>query len=353
MDIRIPSLLRIKPDALFKLGKYLRKNGFDRITLLYGDGIEDIVGQSVRISLASSEITVLAQQTVQSNDVTDVVGRAFHLPRGTQAIVAVGGGLAVDVGKYVAFLNRLPVIAVPTAISNDGFASPGASLRSDGRRISAAATIPFGVVIDTTVIRNSPPRFTFSGIGDLISKYSAIADWKRSYHATGEPLNDFSAMIAMQSVENLVNHPAKSLDNLEFLQLVCGALVMSGVSMEVAGSSRPASGSEHLISHAYDELAEKSSTAPRMHGEQVGVATIATTWLQNNPAHDTVLRLLGETGFTAFLAEHPLDRATFLDAVRLAPTIKPGYHTVLSEPGAVERLERHLTEDPIWASYLA
>ena len=188
MDIRIPSLLRIKPDALFKLGKYLRKNGFDRIVLFYGDGIEELVGQSVRISLASSEIAVLTQQTVHSNDVLDIVSTAFHLPRGSQAIVAVGGGVAVDVGKYVAFLNRVPVIAVPTAISNDGFASPGASLRSDGNRVSAPATIPFGVVIDTTVIRNSPPRFIYSGIGDLISKYSAIADWKRSYHATGEPL---------------------------------------------------------------------------------------------------------------------------------------------------------------------
>ena len=349
MDIRIPSLLRIKPDALFKLGKYLRTNGFDRITLFYGDGIEDLVGKSVRISLASSDIVVLAQPTVHSNEVNDVVSTAFQLLRGTQAIVAVGGGVAVDVGKYVAFLNRLPVIAVPTAISNDGFASPGASLRLDGRRISAPAAIPFGVVIDTTVIRSSPPRFTYSGIGDLISKYSAIADWKRSYHATGESLNDFSAMIAMQSIDNLVNHPVKAIDDLDFLQLVCGALVMSGVAMEVAGSSRPASGSEHLISHAYDELAEK----PRMHGEQVGIATIATTWLQDNPAHDTVLRVLGETGFLEFLAENPLDKATFLQAVHLAPTIKPGYHTILSEPDAVAKLDQHLNQDPFWQTYLA
>ena len=348
MDICIPSLLRIKPDALFKLGKYLRKNAFARIVLFYGDGIEELVGQSVRISLASSEIAVADQQSVHSNDVDEIVSIAFHLPPGTQAIVAVGGGVAVDVGKYVGFLNRLPVIAVPTAISNDGFASPGASLRSDGRRISAPATIPFGVVIDTTVIRNSPPRFTYSGIGDLISKYSAIADWKRSYHATGEPLNDFSAMIAMQSVDNLVNHPVKAIDNLPFLQLVCGALVMSGVSMEVAGSSRPASGSEHLISHAYDQIAEQ----PRMHGEQVGVATIATTWLQRNPAHDTVIQVLEQTGFTAFLSEHPLDRTAFVEAVRVAPTIKPGYHTVLTEPGAVEKLERYVAEDPFWDEYL-
>lgn len=349
MDIRIPSLLRIKPDTLFKLGKYLRKHGFDRIALCYGEGIEDLVGRSIRISLDSSEITVVRQEVVHSNDVTDIMGVAFHLPRGTQAVVAVGGGVAVDAGKYIGFLNQLPVVAVPTAISNDGFASPGASLRVDGRRISAKAAIPFGVVIDTTVIAACPPRFTLSGIGDLISKYSAIADWKLSYHATGEAINDFSAMIALQSVENLVNHPDKSIEDLGFLQLVCGALVMSGVSMEVAGSSRPASGSEHLISHAYDRLAAR----PRMHGEQVGVATVATTWLQGNPHRDTVLRVLEQTAFLAAVRADPLDRATFLAAIAAAPAVKPGYHTVLSEPGAIERLQAHIADDPLWQDLLA
>jgi glycerol-1-phosphate dehydrogenase [NAD(P)+] len=349
MDIRIPSLLRVKPNALYKLGKYLRKNGFHQIALFYGEGIAALVGQSVQISLDSSEIEVVSQETVRGNDVADIVSTAFRLPRGAQAIVAVGGGVAVDVGKYAGFLTRLPVVAVPTAISNDGFASPGVSLTVDGRRVSCPATIPFGVVIDTTIIKGSPARFTFSGIGDLVSKYSAIADWKLAYHATGEPLNDFSAMISLQSVQNLVNHPDRSLDDLAFLQLVCGALVMSGVAMEVAGSSRPASGSEHLISHAYDLTAPE----PSLHGLQVGVATLATTWLQGNPAHETVVRVLHETGFTEYLREHRLDRAVFLEAVQLAPTVKPGYHTVLSEPGALERLQTHLKTDPSWDEYLA
>ncbi|HYN72806.1 MAG TPA: iron-containing alcohol dehydrogenase family protein [Nakamurella sp.] len=347
MDIRIPSLLRIKPNALYKLGKYLRKNGFHRIALYYGEGIADLVGQKVEISLDSSEIHVVTEETVHGNDVAEIVSSAFRLPREAQAIVAVGGGVAVDFGKYAGFLSNRPVIAVPTAISNDGFAAPGASLRVDGRRVSCTSTIPFGVVIDTNMIKSSPRRFTFSGIGDLISKYSAIADWKLAYHATGEAINDFSAMISMQSVENLVNHPVKSADDLEFLQLVCGALVMSGVAMEVAGSSRPASGSEHLISHAYDSIA----ATPSLHGLQVGVATLATTWLQGNPAHPTVVRVLEETGFTAFMNENRLDRAAFLEAVQLAPTIKPGYHTVLSQPGAVERLQAQVKGDPSWDAY--
>lgn len=349
MDVRIPSLLRIKPQALYKLGKYLRKNGFHRVAVFYGEGMADLVGRGVAISLDSSEIDVVVERTVRGNEVNDVVAAAFALPHGVTAIVAIGGGVAVDVGKYAGFLTRLPVIAVPTAISNDGFCSPGASLSIGGRRVSCPSTIPFGVVVDTEVILGSPRRLTYSGIGDLVSKFSAVADWKIAYHETGEPINDFSVMFSMQSVENLVNHPDKSLDDLPFLQLVCGALVMSGVAMEVAGSSRPASGSEHLISHAYEQLAP----APSLHGVQVGVATLATTWLQDNPAHATVRRVFEETGFAAYVGDNRLDRAAFVEAVGRAPSVKPDHYTVLSRPGARERLQAHLADDPFWAAYLA
>ena len=93
-------------------------------------------------------------------DVADLLSVAFDLPRGTQAIVAVGGGLAVDAGKYIGFLNRLPVIAVPTASPTTASPRPAPACGWDGRRVSAKAAIPFGVVIDTTVIAGCPPRFT-------------------------------------------------------------------------------------------------------------------------------------------------------------------------------------------------
>lgn len=348
MEIQIPSLLRIKPHALYKLGKYLRTNGLHRVAVFSGAGIQDLFGETVAISLDSSEITTVVEEVVVSNAIEDVVTTAFRLPRGINGIVAIGGGVAIDVAKYAGFLTRLPVVAVPTAISNDGFASPGASLRVGGKRTSCPATIPYGVVIDTNVIQGSPPQFTYSGVGDLVSKYSAITDWKLAYHATGEPVNDFSVMISLQSVANLVTHPVKHIDDVGFLQLLAGALVMSGVAMEVSGSSRPASGSEHLISHAYDGIAER----PLQHGLQVGVATLGTLWLQESSALPTVVRFFEETGFTRFMSEHPLGREDFLAAIEQAPAIRPGYHTVLSRPGAVGRLQGYVAQDPFWDAYL-
>jgi glycerol-1-phosphate dehydrogenase [NAD(P)+] len=90
-----------------------------------------------------------------------------------------------------------------------------------------------------------------------------------------------------------------------------------------------------------------------MHGEQVGVATIATGWLQDDPSRDTVLQVLEQTGFLASIRADPLDRAAFLAAIREAPSVKPGYHTVLSEPEAIDKLTHHIADDPLWKDLLA
>lgn len=347
-EIQIPTLLRNKPNTLYKLGKYLRRNNFHRVAVFYGEGMKEMVGQTVDISLDSSEIKVTGTEIVTDNHIEHIVTSAFALPRHTDAIVAVGGGMAIDYAKYAGFLSARPVIAVPTALSNDGFASPGASLKVAGKRTSCPARIPFGVVLDTEVIAKSPARFTFSGIGDLLTKYSAIADWKLSYWETGEQVNDFAVLIALQSVENLVNYPNKSIADLEFLKLMAGALVMSGVAMEVSGSSRPASGSEHLISHAYDKVA----ATPSQHGVQVGVAAIGTMWLQENPKLEQVLEVMAETGFIHFVKENPLDKAAFIEAIRLAPSIKEGYFTILTPAGNVERLIEFVETNPVWDGLL-
>lgn len=349
MEINIPALLRIKPNALNKLGKYLRKGDLDRVALYYGEGMKDLVGERVSISLESSEIRVVYEETVRDNLAEDVLTSAFKLPRDVEAIVAVGGGKAIDCAKYVAFLSHVPIFSVPTSISNDGFASPQSSLVVAGKRKSMKAVIPHGVILDTEIIGSSPERMTFSGIGDLVSKYSAAHDWKLAYHAEGEPVNDFAVMIGLQSAENLVNFPNKSIHDLEFLRLVCGALVMSGVAMEVSGSSRPASGSEHLISHAYDSLATK----PSLHGIQVGVATLASTWLQRHPKRELILSLLEESGFCAYVESNPLERDAFLRAIEAAPSIKPGYYTILSNDAARAALADEIRANAFWNRFLA
>jgi glycerol-1-phosphate dehydrogenase [NAD(P)+] len=341
MEISTPTLLRIKPNAIHKIGKYLRKEGFTRVALFYGEGLKELFSEHITISFDSSEITVIQEEIVVSNDIDNIFRQTMSIPGTVQAIVAIGGGKVIDFSKYAAFILQLPIISVPTSISNDGFASPGASLVVNGKRKSMKANIPYGVIIDTEVIKNSPERYTFSGIGDLISNYTAIYDWKLSYDATREYVNDFAVLISTNAVENMVNYKNKNIADLEFLRLICGCLVMSGVAMEVSRSSRPASGSEHLISHAYDQVAAR----PSLHGLQVGVATFAISWLQENKEHAIIKEVLEITGFIDYVTKNPLNREDFIKAIRHAPSIKENYYTVLSEKGKLEKLVNFVKTD--------
>jgi glycerol-1-phosphate dehydrogenase [NAD(P)+] len=149
--------------------------------------------------------------------------------------------------------------AVPTSLSNDGFCSPQSSLTLRGARRSLPVALPFAVVVDTEVCRGAPSVLWWSGVGDLVAKVTAVRDWKLAYHAVGEPVDDFAALLSDATVAQFLARPKR---DLEGLRLLATALMLNGISMAVSGSSRPASGSEHLISHALDALASGPASRP-------------------------------------------------------------------------------------------
>lgn len=341
MEITIPSLLRIKPKAIHKIGKYLRTENFQNIALIYGEGIKDIIGEKVQISLDSSEIKVVYEGIAGTNSIDEIFSKTQLLPKKTQAVLAIGGGKAIDYCKYMAFISQLPVISVPTLISNDGFCSPFSSLLVNGKRQTVKTIIPHGVILDTEIIRNSPEKFLFSGIGDLFCKYTSVYDWKEAYRKKGQPLNDFAAVISLNAADTFYYFKDKRFDNLEYLRVIASSLLMTGIAMVIAGSSRPASGSEHLISHAYDKLSSK----PSLHGLQVGVASYLVSSLQD----DNYARLklcIEDSGFLAFMEQNKLNRAEFIESVKIAPTIKEDFYTVLSAHDSIDKLMAFIQDDP-------
>jgi glycerol-1-phosphate dehydrogenase [NAD(P)+] len=133
MQLTVPTLLRIKPDATHRLGKYLSQPGWRYITVLLAGNLTDWASQVLTVAFASASITVLHQQDVTSNDLHDLTPLVASIPGQTQAIVAIGGGRVIDGAKYAGHVLSLPVVAVPTAISNDGFASPFSSVVINGQ----------------------------------------------------------------------------------------------------------------------------------------------------------------------------------------------------------------------------
>ncbi len=338
LQIAIPTLVRIKEGALDRLGVYLRRNEHRRAAVLVSQGLVPDLVDRVKRSLIEHEVAAADWIEVAKNGVEDAARHFVGLSHGVSAIVGLGGGKALDVAKYVAFLGRMPYFAVPTSLSNDGFCSPQSSLTVGGRRKSLPAAIPFGVVVDTAVCRDAPRVLTLSGVGDLVSKFTAVRDWKLAFHATGEPVNDFAALISDGSIHAFLNNPTFDLDGV---RLLATSLMMNGVAMEISGSSRPASGSEHLISHALDA----TSIRPRLHGLQVGVATYLVSRLQGQNT-DMIARAFDATGFWQAIIDDRFSRREWLAAVRTAPSIKEGYYTVLSSRDALPEVEEILTHDP-------
>lgn len=330
-QVGIPSLVRVKPGAIDRLGVYCTRFGFENIALLHSVGLLPSLVARAQESLLRSGRGARVTAEVSSGEFEEAIGLFHHVPAGVDTVVGLGGGRAIDVAKYVAMLAGVPFIAVPTSLSNDGFCSPQSSLVVEGKRRSLEARIPAGVVVDTDVCRTAPESLWASGVGDLAAKLTATRDWKLAFHRRGTPVNDFSLLISDASVRQFLAHPKRDLEGLRQLAT---ALMLNGIAMSIAGSSRPASGSEHLISHALDQV----SARPRLHGLQVGVASFLVTMLQ--AADPTPIeRLFSESGFWRFVHDDPFDVDEWLEALRLAPSLKQDFHTVLNEPGVAPLTE--------------
>ena len=323
-QIAIPSLLKVGKGALKNLGNYISADGMDKAVIYFGNGLIDMFGNDVMHSLKESGVSVLEYRELDSIKIEDIVELAFSMDSKTQVVVGLGGGKVIDAAKYAAFLRKLPFISVPTSASSDGFSSASASLTVNGRRTSVPARMAYGIVADTDVIKSAPEKFLYSGIGDMVSKITALYDWSYEAESGASVINDFAVMIAKKAVNSFVRTPFQDIREDLFLRELLDSLAMSGIANEIAGSSAPTSGSEHLISHALDKILEQ----PQLHGIQVGIATYLMSRVQNH-RYLRVNTILTDTGFWKYAGTLGLNLEDYEKAIDLAPTVKPFRHTYL------------------------
>lgn len=336
--IQIPEVVRIKPGALRRLGLYLARARHSKIFLAASQGIRPDILDKVRAGFAENGISEIGVTEVVDNRLDLATDILANLPARTSAVIGLGGGKALDVAKYVASAVNLPYYAVPTSLSNDGFCSPQSSLVLSGRRKSLHTRLPNAVIIDSEAVLDAPLELWCSGVGDLVAKITAVADWKLAFHARGESVNDFAALLSDATVYQFLARPIR---DVEGARLLGTALMLNGIAMEIAGSSRPASGSEHLLSHALDSITSR----PRLHGLQVGIATYLMACLQKNLAVSSIADLFTKTKFWEAIAADPFSKSEWLKAAELAPTIKGDYYTILSTRDCLPEIAQLLNED--------
>lgn len=217
-----------------------------------------------------SQIVKLNEKNLHAdNHNVDLVLKA--MADDSDLILAVGSGTIHDLSRYVAYERKIPFVSVPTAASVDGFVSTVAAMTWDGMKKTIPAAAPVCVIADTDIFAKAPYRLTASGISDLFGKYIALADWKIAHLVTGEYLCERVYRLEMEALEEVKD----SLNGLrtgssEAYNKLMYALLLSGLAMQMVGSSRPASCAEHHVSHLW-EMEIVNDYVDAFHGEKVSI----------------------------------------------------------------------------------
>ncbi|MBQ2751169.1 MAG: sn-glycerol-1-phosphate dehydrogenase [Oscillospiraceae bacterium] len=263
----------IEKGALNRFEDYMQQAGITgKRCAVYAQNTYDIPG----FDHPKAEQTVLLDPKGLHADEVSTAKLKELLEPDIEVLIAVGGGTIHDIVRFCAGELEIPFVSVPTAASCDGFCSNVAAMTWYGYKKTVACGAPALVIADVSVIAKAPLYLTATGVGDMLGKFTALADWKMSNIVTDEHLSpviyDIMNTALLKVWDNCLKLPEGDLEAYEAMTY---GLLMSGLAMQMIGSSRPASGGEHHISHFIEvepAILKASSTA--LHGEKVAVGTV-------------------------------------------------------------------------------
>ena len=244
-------------------------------------------------------------------------------------VLGIGGGKVIDVAKLSSFNQGVYFVSMPTTASHDGIVSPMASIKNPNTSISVTAHSPIAVIADSEILAQSPFRLLAAGCADLIANFTAIKDWELAHRLKNESFSESAAALSIMSAHLITDNIANIKPNLEpSARIVMKSLFSGGMAISIAGSSRPASGSEHLFSHALDKILDK----PALHGEQCGIGTIMMMYLHGGDWR-AIKKALESVQAPTSAAEIGIADDDIIEALLMAHKIRPERYTILGDNG--------------------
>lgn len=268
--------IRIGSGLVTQVGEILRENGFPRRLLLIGDRDTLAAAAGIEESLTGFEVTRHCYDTLRVATMDDVRLVEDYLDR-VDAVVTVGAGSIHDPSRLACARRNKPLCLFATAPSMDGFASYNAPIVDGGFKTTHAAKCPEVIIADTKILAAAPKALKSAGFGDMISKYIALIDWQVSHLVTGETYCPRVAELTRTAVDRLMTMADRvTLEDEETAAAVLESLLMTGIAMSFTRTSRPGSGTEHILAHYWECIELLEGKIPNFHGEDVGVATLLT-----------------------------------------------------------------------------
>lgn len=328
-QIDLPKKIVVGRNILGKAGSYLTE-AFGKRDL----GVLIVTGPNVRASLYPTLRQALEDERLSVWDVVvseasldTVMSVLQEIDSSIDVVVGFGGGKSIDVAKYSAKLSGKAFVSIPTATSHDGIASPYASLKGFERPLSKPARPPDLIVVDLDAVMRAPRRYNIAGFGDLVGKLTAVRDWRLASLLKGEYYGEYSATISLTSAKHVIGKYREIASNsVEGFKALVEGLISSGIAMCIAGSSRPASGSEHLIAHAISLVSKN----PPLHGEAVAVGTVIAAGLHGINWR-RIKSILKSVGLPTTARELGVSDEELVEAISIAPTIRPERYTILGD----------------------
>ena len=340
-QINLPHKLRIlnsNKEVAEELIAFIRELGFSKVVLITTKTPNYLITNDLEVALFDHLQKLKTFQVINAS-----ISYVNQLPiTDFDVVVGVGGGRVIDTAKYAAYVNNIPCISIPTAISNDGICSPVAVLREKQNKYkSLGAAIPIGLFVPLHIVKDSDEESIISGVGDLLSNLSAVEDWELAGQEAGEYVDDYAVMVSKHAANEIFllakNYILlrKSRDEFlrENLREIIESLALSGIAMEIAGTSRPASGAEHLISHAIDEL----YGGLKPHGIQVAFGMYLVSFIRrelgfiSNEEFEEIRAVLRYLDVPVTLGKIGLTKEQLIQVLLHAPKTRPDRVTVLSK----------------------
>ncbi len=325
--IELPKKIVVGEGVLEDLNKYIKElNVKGPVLVVTGPIVKKLAEERLLPGLDFKyEVIEVSRADVAS------VQRVIDFARSFQPsfIVGFGGGSVIDVAKYSAYQLDVPFASVPTAPSHDGITSPFASIKGLGKPTSVKAREPQLILADIDVLSSAPRRLINAGIGDSVGKIVAVRDWMLASRLKGEYYGDYTASLSLLSAKhalsctNVINKDLK-----KGVRVLVEALISSGVAMAMAGTTRPASGSEHLFAHAVEMLMPDVA----LHGELVALGTIMMAYL-HGLNWKKIRRALKRAGLPVKAKELGIPDEVVIKALAMAHSIRPERYTILGEKG--------------------
>lgn len=219
-------------------------------------------------------------------------------------IVAVGSGTLNDLARYLSYETKVPYIVVCTAPSMDGYASMVSPLITKGVKVTYSAVYPYCIIADIAIMKEAPFHMLHAGFGDIMGKYSALAEWKLANIVNDEYYCKATAALVEKAVSQCVASAPGIIDRTpESIRSIIEGLILSGMCIGMIGNSRPASGEEHRLSHTWEMLGLMRGEESHLHGNQVGIATEIILRIYEYLATVDIHKVYAEGKFRSFTRE--------------------------------------------------